>query len=53
MKNRLEELRKAPGIKQEELAEASEVSPSDDWLPENGRYNPLFCWRSSWPDSLE
>ena len=33
MKNRLEELRKAPGIKQEELAEALEVSPSDDWLP--------------------
>ena len=33
MKNRLEELRKARGIKQEELASALEVL-------ENGRYNP-------------
>ena len=37
MKNRLEELRKARGIKQEELAEASRQTIGS---LENGRYNP-------------
>ena len=40
MKNRLEELRKARGIKQEELAEALEVSRQTIGSLENGRYNP-------------
>ena len=40
MKNRLEELRKAKGIKQEELAEALEVSRQAIGSLENGRYNP-------------
>lgn len=40
MKNRLEELRKAQGIKQEELAEALEVSRQTIGSLENGRYNP-------------
>lgn len=40
MKNRLEELRKAKGIKQEELAEILEVSRQTIGSIENGRYNP-------------
>ena len=40
MKNRLEELRKARGIKQEELADAMEVSRQTIGSLENGRYNP-------------
>lgn len=40
MENRLEELRKAHGIKQEELAEALEVSRQTIGSLENGRYNP-------------
>ncbi len=40
MKNRLEELRKAMGIRQEELAEALEVSRQTIGSLENGRYNP-------------
>jgi len=40
MKNRLEELRKARGIKQEELAEALAVSRQTIGSLENGRYNP-------------
>ena len=40
MKNRLEELRKARGIKQEELAEFLEVSRQTIGSLENGRYNP-------------
>ena len=40
MKNRLEELRKARGIKQEELAEALEVSRQTIGSLENGRSNP-------------
>ncbi|MCM0650175.1 helix-turn-helix transcriptional regulator [Clostridium swellfunianum] len=40
MKNRLEELRKIRGIKQEELAEALEVSRQTIGSLENGRYNP-------------
>jgi len=40
MKNRLEELRKARGIRQEQLAEALEVSRQTIGSLENGRYNP-------------
>ena len=40
MKNRLEKLRKARGIKQEELAAALEVSRQTIGSLENGRYNP-------------
>ncbi|RDU23905.1 helix-turn-helix transcriptional regulator [Anaerosacchariphilus polymeriproducens] len=40
MKNRLEEIRKQRGIKQEELANALEVSRQTIGSLENGRYNP-------------
>ncbi|MBQ3119576.1 MAG: helix-turn-helix transcriptional regulator [Peptococcaceae bacterium] len=40
MKNRLEELRKSRGIKQEELAVILEVSRQTIGSLENGRYNP-------------
>ena len=40
MKNRLEELRKARGIHQEELADALGVSRQTIGSLENGRYNP-------------
>ncbi|MCI8319249.1 MAG: helix-turn-helix transcriptional regulator [Lachnospiraceae bacterium] len=40
MKNRLEELRKQKGIRQEELADALEVSRQTIGSLENGRYNP-------------
>lgn len=40
MKNRLEEIRKRRGIKQEELAAALEVSRQTIGSLENGRYNP-------------
>ncbi len=40
LKNRLEEIRKERGIKQEELAEALEVSRQTIGSLENGRYNP-------------
>ena len=40
MTNRLEELRKARGIRQEQLAEALEVSRQTIGSLENGRYNP-------------
>ena len=40
MKNRLEELRKERGIRQEELAAALEVSRQTIGSLENGRYNP-------------
>ena len=40
MKNRLEELRKQRGIRQEELAETLEVSRQTIGSLENGRYNP-------------
>lgn len=40
MKNRLEEIRKQHGIRQEELAEALEVSRQTIGSLENGRYNP-------------
>ena len=40
MENRLEELRKERGLRQEELAEALEVSRQTIGSLENGRYNP-------------
>ena len=40
VKNHLEVLRKARGIKQEELAEAMEVSRQTIGSLENGRYKP-------------
>ena len=40
MKNRLAELRKKHGIKQEELADRLEVSRQTIGSLENGRYNP-------------
>ena len=40
LKNRLEEIRKARGIKQEDLASALEVSRQTIGSLENGRYNP-------------
>lgn len=40
MKNRLEEIRKQYGIKQEELATVLEVSRQTISSLENGRYNP-------------
>ena len=40
MKNKLEELRKARGIKQEELADAMQVSRQTIGSLEKGRYNP-------------
>ena len=40
MKNRLEELRKSRGIKQEDLAAALEVSRQTIGSLENGRDNP-------------
>lgn len=40
VKNRLEELRRQRGIRQEELAETLEVSRQTISSLENGRYNP-------------
>ncbi len=40
MKNRLEEIRKRRGLKQEELADALAVSRQTISSLENGRYNP-------------
>lgn len=40
MKNRLEEIRKRHGIRQEELANELEVSRQTISSLENGRYNP-------------
>jgi len=40
LKNRLEEIRKQSGVKQEELAVALEVSRQTIGSLENGRYNP-------------
>ena len=40
VKNRLEEIRKAKGITQEELANGLEVSRQTVGSLENGRYNP-------------
>lgn len=40
MKNRLKEIRKSKGIRQEELAAELEVSRQTIGSLENGRYNP-------------
>ena len=40
MKNRLEELRRGRGLRQEELADALEVSRQTIISLEKGRYNP-------------
>ena len=40
MKNRLEELRRTRGLRQEELADALEGSRQTIGSLENGRYNP-------------
>ncbi len=40
MKNRVEQIRKEKGIRQEELAAALEVSRQTISSLENGRYNP-------------
>ena len=40
MRNRVEELRRQRGIKQEDLASALEVSRQTIGSLENGRYNP-------------
>jgi len=40
LKNRLEEIRKQRGIRQEDLAEILEVSRQTIGSLENGRYNP-------------
>ena len=40
MKNRIEELRNAKGVRQEELAKAMAVSRQTISSLENGRYNP-------------
>ena len=40
LKNRLEEIRKSKGIRQEELASILEVSRQTIGSLENGRYNP-------------
>ena len=40
LRNRLEEIRKQNGVKQEELATALEVSRQTIGSLENGRYNP-------------
>lgn len=40
MKNKLEEIRKLKGLKQEELADAMGVSRQTISSLENGRYNP-------------
>ena len=40
MENKLEEIRKTRGIKQEDLAAALEVSRQTIGSLENGRYNP-------------
>ena len=54
MRNRLEELRKARGGKQEELTAALEVSRQTIGSLENGRYNPsiLLAFKIPvlWPD---
>lgn len=44
MKNRLEELRKQRGIKQEELAFVMEVSRQTISSLEKGRYNPSIMY---------
>lgn len=50
MKNRLEEIRKSRGMKQEELAEALSVSRQTIGSLENGRYNPsiILAFKIAW-----
>ena len=43
MKNRIEEIRKARGIRQEEFAKLMGVSRQTISSLENGRYNPSIC----------
>ena len=43
MKNRIEEIRRLKGIKQEDLALAIEVSRQTISSLENGRYNPSIA----------
>ena len=43
MKNRIEELRNARGVRQEELARAMKVSRQTISSLENGRYNPSIA----------
>lgn len=43
LKNRLEEIRKSKGIRQEELASILEVSRQTIGSLENGRYNPSIA----------
>ena len=47
MKNRIEEIRSAKGIRQEELARQLGVSRQTISSLENGRYNPsiLLAWK--------
>lgn len=47
MKNRIEEIRSAKGIRQEELAKLMGVSRQTISSLENGRYNPsiLLAWK--------
>lgn len=47
MKNRIEEIRSARGIRQEELARQMGVSRQTISSLENGRYNPsiLLAWK--------
>lgn len=49
MKNRIEEIRKARGVRQEELAKALGVSRQTISSLENGRYNPsiLLAYRAA------
>ena len=50
MKNRLEELRRQRGVRQEELADALGVSRQTIGSLENGRYNPsiLLAFKLAW-----
>ena len=53
MKNRLEELRREKGIKQEELAAAMAVSRQTIGSLENGRYNPSLTLAQYFNLSIE
>lgn len=53
MKNRLEEIRRRRGIKQEELAAALEVSRQTIGSLENGRYNPSIMLALKLPNFLQ
>ena len=51
MKNRLEELRKERGIKQEELASVLKVSRQTRWKTDV--IIRRYCWRFELPDILK